>query len=84
METLLSHLENAVQGFIIEDFEEPSSDETIRINIFEGLLSRPYIPTSHFVAFHTLTYFCRPGRQYPSGFEGLSKARLVQATPVPS
>jgi hypothetical protein len=34
IETLLGHLENAVQGFIIEDSEEPGSDNVIRIKHF--------------------------------------------------
>jgi hypothetical protein len=46
IETLLNHLENAVQGFIIEDSEEPGNNETIRVDIFEGLFSHIYIPTS--------------------------------------
>jgi hypothetical protein len=50
---LLNHLENAVQGFIIEDSEEGPNVTSVRIDIFEGI-----IPIFHIFTFHTISFIC--------------------------
>jgi hypothetical protein len=39
IESLLNHLEDAVQSFILEDSEDSENEEGVRINIFEGLFT---------------------------------------------
>jgi hypothetical protein len=61
IETLLNHLENAVQGFIIEDSEEAGNNGTVQVNIFEGLFSHSYIFTSfrsYIPVFHNMACKC--------------------------
>jgi hypothetical protein len=47
IELLLNHLENVVQGFIIEDSEEGRNITSVRIDIFEGI----------FLFFYTFTHY---------------------------
>jgi hypothetical protein len=51
IELLLNHLENAVQGFIIEDSEEGGHIESVRIDIFEGTFLFFHIPTLYNMSF---------------------------------
>jgi hypothetical protein len=39
IESLLNYLEDVVQGFIIEESEDPENEEGVRVDIFEGLFT---------------------------------------------
>jgi hypothetical protein len=51
IELFLKHLENAVQGFIIEDSGEGRNITSVRINIFEGMFLFFYTFTHHNMSF---------------------------------
>jgi hypothetical protein len=79
VEDLLDHLENAVNGWIIETSLEVNNQGLRRAEIFEGLLPHAHISHTRSQSTSNFDTLLRDGPVNSSLVKSLSEARLAQA-----